>query len=109
VELTGGSPTYPLDIFAALSADRKTITISVVNPTETIQECEMAFEGVHPAGGAKLLQLTVPPGMPAAGGGFAFGRFSGPPAKLMDSSLAQTPGRITLPPASSSVYELAVK
>ena len=30
-----GSPTYPLDVFAALSADRKTLSISVVNPTET--------------------------------------------------------------------------
>ena len=35
-----GSPTYPLDVFAALSADRKTLSISVINPTETAQECD---------------------------------------------------------------------
>ena len=28
-----GSPTYPIDIFAALSSDRKKLAISVVNPT----------------------------------------------------------------------------
>ncbi len=30
-----GSPTYPLDVFAALRADRRQMAISVVNPTET--------------------------------------------------------------------------
>jgi alpha-N-arabinofuranosidase len=104
-----GSPTYPLDIFAALSADHKTLIISVVNPTETEQECEVALSGVHPVGGAKLLRLTAPQGTPASAAGFGFGRFSGPPAKLVESSLPQTPDRITLPPASISVYELAVK
>jgi alpha-L-arabinofuranosidase len=104
-----GSPTYPLDIFAALSADRKTLIISVVNPTETAQECEVALSGVQPAGGARLLRLTAPQGTTASTAGFGFGRFSGPPAKLMESSLPQAPGRLSLPPASISVYEMALK
>ena len=29
-----GSPTYPLDVLAAFSSDRKKFLISVVNPTE---------------------------------------------------------------------------
>ena len=94
---------------SALSADHKTLIISVVNPTETAQECEVALSGVHPVGGAKILRLTAPQGTPASAAGFGFGRFSGPPAKLVESSLPQTPDRITLPPASISVYELAVK
>jgi alpha-N-arabinofuranosidase len=36
-----GSPTYPLDVFAALGADRKTLAISVVNPTDTPQDCDL--------------------------------------------------------------------
>jgi alpha-N-arabinofuranosidase len=104
-----GSPTYPLDIFAAMSANRETLVISVVNPTELEQECEITFSGAHPAGGARLWQLTAPQGMAAPGTGFSFGSFSGPPAKLAESSLPQAPGRLTLPPASISVYELAVK
>ncbi|NLT65027.1 MAG: alpha-N-arabinofuranosidase [Acidobacteria bacterium] len=101
-----GSPTYPLDVFAALRADRKALIISVVNPIERAQELGLAIKGVDPAGGARLQQLTAPPGAAPASG---FGRFSGPPAKLIESSLAQVPGRITVPPASISVYELTVK
>ena len=33
--VNAGSPTYPLDVAAALSADGKTLTVSVVNPTDT--------------------------------------------------------------------------
>ena len=47
---------------SALSADHKTLIISVVNPTETAQECEVALSGVHPVGGTKLLRLTAPQG-----------------------------------------------
>src|SRR5664279_2072157 len=48
-----GSPTYPLDVFAALSADRKKLAISVVNLTETAQDCELSLTGVQPGGEAK--------------------------------------------------------
>lgn len=34
-----GSSTYPLDLFAALSADRKKLAVSVINPSETTQDC----------------------------------------------------------------------
>ena len=34
-----GSPTYPLDVLAAVSADKKTMAISVIDPTETAQDC----------------------------------------------------------------------
>ena len=104
-----GSPTYPLDIFAALSADKKMLTISVVNPTETPQDCNLAFTGVQPIGGARLWQLTAPPGKPSAPTGFGPGAFAGPPAAMLESSLPQAPGKVALPPASISVYEFAVK
>ena len=105
-----GSPTYPLDVFAALSADRKTLAISVVNPTETAQDCDLSLTGVQPAGAARLWQLTAPAGAaapsPAPGrGGFGVG----PPATMAESSLTQTPRKFTLPPSSVSVYEFEVK
>ena len=104
-----GSPTYPLDIFAALSADKKTLAISVVNPTETAQDCDLKLTGFQPVGGAKFWQLTAPPGKPSVPTGFGPGAFAGPPATMAEGSLSQAPGRVTLPPASISVYELAVK
>jgi alpha-N-arabinofuranosidase len=104
-----GSPTYPLDVVAALSADRKRLAISVVNPTETVQECDLNVSGVQASGTAKLWQLTAPPGPPppppAPGRGFGFG----PPATMAESSLPQAPRRVSLPPTSISVYEFAVK
>lgn len=103
-----GSPTYPLDIFAALSSDRKKLRISVVNPTETAQECELNYSGVHPAGGAKFLRLTAPQTTTASAAESGFGRFSGPPAKLVEGSLPQARGRLSAPPASITVYEVAV-
>jgi alpha-N-arabinofuranosidase len=105
-----GSPTYPLDVFAALSADRKKLAISVVNPTETAQECELNLSGVQPSGTARLWQLTAPAGTAASpagpgGGGFGFG----PPATMAETSLPQAPHTLTLPPSSISVYEFEVK
>jgi len=102
-----GSPTYPLDVFAALSADRKKLAISVVNPTESTQDCDFNLTGVQP-GAARLWQLTAPAGAappPPGPAGFGFGT----PATLAESTLAQAPRRVTLPPSSLSVYEFEVK
>ena len=43
-EVSSGSDTYPLDISAALKSDKKTITISIVNPTAAIQKAEIKFK-----------------------------------------------------------------
>jgi len=103
-----GSPTYPLDVFAALSADHTKLEVSVVNPTETAQDCRLNLMGVQVAGRVKVWQLTAPTGAappPARGGGLV----SAPPATMAESTLQQAPGTITLPPASISVYEFEVK
>jgi alpha-N-arabinofuranosidase len=102
-----GSPTYPLDVFAALSADRGKLAISVVNPTETARDCDLNLTGVRPSGAARLWQLVAPPGAPPPPAGP--GRFSGPPASMAESTLPQAPRKITLPPSSISVYEFDVR
>jgi alpha-L-arabinofuranosidase len=104
-----GSPTYPLDVFAALSADRKTLSISVVNPTETPQDCVLNLAGVQASGPATISQLTAPPGAAPAPAAPGMGRFGGPPVTVAQSSLREAPRRITVPPASITVYEFGVK
>ena len=84
------------------------MAISVVNPTETPQECDLNLTGVQASGPARVYQLTAPAGAAPAPAGPA-GRFSGPPATVAESSLPQAPRRITLPPASMTVYEFAVR
>ena len=107
-ERPSGSPTHPLDVVAAISADGKKLAISIVNPSDSAQDCELTWKGVQPAGGAKLRQLTpagAPAVPPAAGRGFTVG----PPATMAESSLPQAPRTVTLPPYSISVYELDIR
>ena len=40
-----GSPTWPLDVSAALSADGKLLTIAIVNPTESAQDLDITDPG----------------------------------------------------------------
>jgi alpha-N-arabinofuranosidase len=104
-----GSPTFPLDVFAAVSADRKTLSISVINPTEAPQECVLNLSGLSAAGPVTVSQLTAPPGPPPAPPAPGMGRFGGPPATVGVGTLGQMPGRVTLPPTSLTVYSFAVR
>jgi alpha-N-arabinofuranosidase len=96
-----GSPTYPLDVFAALDASRTKMAVSVVNPTETPQECDLSLGGLRADGPARFFQVTAPAG--------PWGAFSGPPATMAESSLPEAPRRITVPPASLTVYAFDLK
>ncbi len=104
-----GSPTYPLDVFAALSADRRKIAISVVNPTEAPQECEFTLVGVQASGPARVLQLVAPAGAAPAPAAAGPARFGGPPAAPIVTTLPQAPRRVTLPAASITVYQFDVR
>jgi alpha-N-arabinofuranosidase len=45
-KVTYGSDTYALDVSAALTADKKGLTVSIVNPTESVQQMDIAVQGV---------------------------------------------------------------
>lgn len=104
-----GSPTFPLDVFAALSADRKTLAVSIINPSETPQECVLTLAGVQAGGPVRVSQLTAPAGPPPAPPAPGMGRFSGPPATVAQSTLPQAPGNVTVPPTSITVYQFNVR
>ncbi len=55
---TSGSPTYPLDMVAALSPDHRYLILSVVNATESPENFDISIAGVRPTGPGKLWQLT---------------------------------------------------
>lgn len=55
-----GSPTYPLDVVAALSSDRKSFILSVVNPTEEEHVFSPRVAGVNLRGQGKLWQIAAP-------------------------------------------------
>jgi alpha-L-arabinofuranosidase len=105
-----GSPTYPLDVFAALSADRRRLAISVINPTEVPQDCELTVTGVQSSGPATVLQLAATAeAAPAPAPAGPARMFGGPPATATRSTLPLAPRRVTLPAASMTVYQFEVK
>jgi alpha-N-arabinofuranosidase len=98
-----GSPTYPLDVLAAFSADRKKFILSVVNPTIQAQEFTTQINGVKLRGTGKLSLLAASsveadnePGKE-------------PPIKIVESSMTSLPNKVQVPPISASVYEFDVE
>ncbi|HUZ97007.1 MAG TPA: hypothetical protein VMU57_19060 [Edaphobacter sp.] len=57
-ETNSGSPTYPLDMFAALTPGHKFLTLAVVNATESEQKFSLHVTGVRVEGSATLWQMT---------------------------------------------------
>jgi alpha-N-arabinofuranosidase len=55
---SSGSPTYPLDMVAALTADRKFLTIAVVNATDSDQKLDLSVMGMRMAGAGERWELT---------------------------------------------------
>ena len=55
-----GSPTYPLDVLAAFSSDRKKFLMSVVNPTEEARALRRRSAASTCAGRASFIRLRRP-------------------------------------------------
>jgi alpha-N-arabinofuranosidase len=58
--VNSGSPTYPLDLSASLSADGKTLILAVVNATESAQKLQIGFEGFKHKPLGKNFNFTGP-------------------------------------------------
>lgn len=98
-----GSPTYPLDVCAALSADRKNLILSVVNPTVDSQEFGGQIAGVKPSGPGKLWQIAPPSVTSANEPG------KEPDVKIVERSLEALPEKVQVPPYSINVYEFGIE
>src|SRR3546814_5641466 len=59
-KVNAGSATYPLDMIAALSPDRKALTIAVVNATHTPQSVSIAIDGARPTGKIGSAHVCTP-------------------------------------------------
>jgi alpha-N-arabinofuranosidase len=94
-----GSPTYPLDVVAALSGDRRRFLLSVVNPTEEGQEFTPQITGVKLRGSGKLSQIAAPSVSAMNEPG------KEPVVRIVESPQAALPEKVQLPPISISVYE----
>lgn len=93
-----GSPTHPLDVSAALTADRKALIVSVVNATETALPLSLALEGFNHAAEGRVWWLKAP-GLDAQN---AAGKT--PEVVIADESFDATKTVLTAPPVSIRLY-----
>jgi alpha-L-arabinofuranosidase len=99
---SSGSPTYPLDMFAALSADKKFLIVSVVNATDSEQKFDLNVSGTRIAGPSTLWQLT---GSTVD----AANRVGQPPqVEIKEILIDSTPGAISVAPISVNIYRFPI-
>jgi alpha-N-arabinofuranosidase len=98
-----GSPTYPLDVSAAFTADRRTFTMAVLNPSDHPETMRIALAGVRLADAGKLWRLapdrvdaTVTVGKP-------------PEVVEQQQTLGALPETMVIPAGSVSIVSYAVR
>jgi len=93
-----GSDTYPLDVSAALSEDRKTLTIAVLNPSDEKHSMKLAIIRVKPASHGTLWQMA-PSSVNAV---VAVGKT--PEVAVEEHALGSVPETIEALPFSVNIY-----
>ena len=93
-----------LDVAAAMTADRKAVTIGIVNPTEQRQELRLDLKSASLAGsGGRVWTIAGPDPLSFNEPG------KEPPVKLESKALAGVPEKLEAGPYSVSLYKLAVR
>ena len=98
-----GSDTYPLDVSAALSEDRKTLAIAVLNPSDTEQSIKIAINGAKLASAGKLWRMA-PDSIDAT-----VQVDKKPEVQVEEQTLGALPATITVRPFSVNIYSYPVQ
>lgn len=96
-KVNAGSPTYPLDVTAALTADGRFLTVAVVNATESAQTVALNIQGMTPHRGR--LWVMTGPNLDAATG------LTRQEVQIRESAINTAPNTLTIAPISISIYE----
>jgi alpha-N-arabinofuranosidase len=94
--VNAGSDTFPLDVAAAWTADRRMLTVAVLNPTDIEQSIELNISGANPTGKGTLWRL-------------ASAEANGQNPSISSSQVDSIPGLLTLQRFSVNIYELQLK
>lgn len=98
-----GSDTYPLDISAALSDDRKTLTLAVLNPSDSEQLASLSITGAKLLATGRLWRMA-PASVDAT---ITIGQKPG--VEVQEQRLDSLPDPLSLPPFSVSIYSFPVQ
>jgi alpha-N-arabinofuranosidase len=98
-----GSDTYPLDVSAALSEDRKTLAIAVLNPSDSEQSIKIELNGSRLGSAGKLWRMA-PDSIDAT-----VQVDKKPEVQVEEQTLGALPGTITVRPFSVNIYSYPVQ
>jgi alpha-N-arabinofuranosidase len=101
-KVNAGSPTYPLDVSAALTNDGKFLTLAVVNPSESVQTLDLTINGVELRGKGRLWHMTGP-GINAVTG------LSRREVQVVETPLGEVPETLQVAPISIDLYEFEMR
>ncbi len=102
-KVSSGSDTYPLDVAAALTEDRKTLTVAIVNPTESPQETDFSVAGIQLVGTGRMWQIA-PPDIDAHN---ELGKE--PVVEIVENPVSEIPATLAVAPISITLYEFEVR
>jgi alpha-N-arabinofuranosidase len=94
--VNAGSATFPVDVVSAWTADRRTLTVAVLNPTDVDQSLKLSIAGTALTGKGTLWRLA-PTGSDIQKPG------------ITSSPVDSIPDSLTVPRYSINIYELAAK
>ena len=94
--VNAGSDTFPLDVAAAWTDDRKKLTVAVLNPTDVEQSLKLGINNASLSGKGALWRL-------------ASTEANGQNPSISNSPLDSIPDSLKLPRFSINIYELDVK
>ncbi len=98
-----GSETYPLDVSAALSEDRRTLSIAVLNPSDSEQSIQLAIQGATLGSAGKLWRMA-PDSIDATN---KVG--SKPEVQVEEQQLGALPVTVTVRPFSVNIYSYSIQ
>ena len=97
-QVNAGSPTYPLDVSAAVTSDGRFLTVAVVNPTESVQKLDLTIKGMDLRGNGRVWRMTGN-GLNAATG------LSRHEVQVVEMPLGEVPKTIEAAPIGIELYE----
>jgi len=98
-----GSDTYPLDVSAALSEDRKTLTFAVLNPSDSEQPLKLSINGARLSGPGHLWCMA-PSSVDAT---VIVGQKPG--VEVQEKEITSVPDTMSVPPFSVNIYSFPLK
>ena len=97
-KINAGSPTYPLDVVAAFTENRRSLTVAVVNATESAQTLDLSVKNIALGGKARMWRMTGP-NLEAATG------LKRNEVQVAESAVDHGPGTLQIAPISITIYE----